>query len=78
MIDRYWSAVHILKNIAEKTVEATIPTVFRISRRKTVMILLIIPLAVMAPPKHIAQITNHIVCNIPAIPRVDTKSLMVA
>ena len=74
MMEIYWSAVQILRNRPEATVEATSPTVRFIKRINTEVMLPNIPLAVMAPPKHIAQIISQIVFIIPLIPRVETRS----
>lgn len=69
----YWSAVTIFKNKPEHTVDATMPTLRFIKRRNTDVRLSSIPLAVMEPPKHMAQMISQIVFIIPAIPRVATK-----
>ena len=70
----YWSAVAIFRKRPEHTVEATTPTVFFINRIKSEVILPNIPLAVIAPPKHIAHKINQTVFIIPDIPRVEIKS----
>ena len=57
----YWSAVARLRNIPEPTVDATTLTVFFMNRTNTEVMLPSIPLAVIAPPKHMAQIMSHIV-----------------
>jgi len=49
------------------------PTLRFIKRRNTDVRLSSIPLAVMEPPKHMAQMISQIVFIIPAIPRVATK-----
>ena len=36
------------------------------------------PLADMAPPKHMAQMISQIVFNMPTMPRVETKLLSVS
>lgn len=72
-MDMYWSAVTIFKNKPEHTVDATMPTLRFIKRRNTDVRLSSIPLAVMEPPKHMAQMISQIVFIIPAIPRVATK-----
>jgi hypothetical protein len=69
----YWSAVTIFKNKPEHTVDATMPTLRFIKRRNTDVRLSSIPLAVMEPPKHMAQMISQIVFIMPAIPRVATK-----
>ena len=51
---------------------------FFIKRKKTEVIVSNIPLDVMAPPKHIAQIINQTVFIIPAMPRVATNELSVS
>ena len=51
---------------------------FFIKRKKTEVIVSNIPLAVMAPPKHIAQIIKQTVFIIPAMPRVETNELSVS
>ena len=64
----YWSAVVRLRNSPEQTVDATTLTLPFMKRTKTEVILPSIPLAVMAPPKHMAQRINkvgqHIVAGI--------------
>ena len=60
MIEIYWSAVQMFRNRPEATVEATSPTVRFAKRINTEVMLPNIPLAVMAPPKHIAQIISQI------------------
>ena len=72
-MDMYWSAVTIFKNKPEHTVDATMPTLRFIKRRNTDVRLSSIPLAVMEPPKHMAQMISQIVFIMPAIPRVATK-----
>ena len=71
----YWSAVARFKNNPEQTVEATILTVFFIKRTKTDVILPSMPLAVIAPPKHMAHKISQIVFIMPAIPLVATSSV---
>lgn len=51
---------------------------FRMKRINTIVKLSSIPVAVIAPPKHMAQIINQIVFIIPAIPRVATRSFKAA
>ena len=70
----YWSAVVRFSNKPEQTVELTSEKVDFIILRKIDVMLSIMPLAVMAPPKHIAQRISHIVLSIPDIPRVAIKS----
>ena len=67
MMLMYWSAVARLRNIPEPTVDATTLTVFFMNRTNTEVMLPSIPLAVIAPPKHMAQIMSHIVFIIPAM-----------
>ena len=78
MMEMYWSAVQIFSVKPENTVEATILARRCIKRIKTEVIVSNMPLAVMAPPKHIAQIISQIVFIIPAIPRVDTKEFNIS
>ena len=66
---------------AEQTVgsgEATTLTVFFIKRTKIEVILPNIPLAVIAPPKHMAHKISQIVFIMPDMPRVAIKSVKTA
>ena len=74
MILIYWSAVARLRNKPEQTVPPTTLTVFFINRTKIEVILPNIPLAVIAPPKHMAHRMSQIVFSIPDMPRVAIKS----
>ena len=74
----YWSAVARLRNIPEPTVDATTLTVLFMNRTNTEVMLPSIPLAVIAPPKHMAQRISHIVFIIPAMPRVAINSVNMA
>ena len=74
MMLMYWSAVARLRNIPEPTVDATTLTVFFMNRTNTEVMLPSIPLAVIAPPKHMAQMMSHTVLSMPAMPRVATSS----
>ena len=78
MMLMYWSAVARLRNIPEPTVDATTLTVFFMNRTNTEVMLPSMPLAVIAPPKHMAQIMSHIVFIIPAMPRVAISSVSMA
>ena len=71
----YWSAVVRLRNSPEQTVDATTLTLPFMKRTKTEVMLPSIPLAVMAPPKHMAQRISQTVFIMPAIPRVETRSV---
>ena len=71
----YWSAVVILRNRPERAVEETIENVDFIMFANIFVMLLSMPLAVIAPPKHMAQRISHIVFIMPCIPLVATKSL---
>lgn len=51
------------------------PTLRFIKRRNTDVRLSSIPLAVMEPPKHMAQMISQIVFIIPAIPRVADQAV---
>ena len=66
MMLMYWSAVARLRNIPEPTVDATTLTVFFMNRTNTEVMLPSIPLAVIAPPKHMAQIMSHITVTLQA------------
>ena len=74
----YWSAVARFKKSPEATVDVTILKVFFMKRTKTDVILPNMPLAVMAPPKHMAQRMSHTVFIMPPIPRVATSSVSMA
>ena len=73
MILMYWSAVARLRNNPEQTVAPTTLTVFFIKRTKIEVILPNIPLAVIAPPKHMAHKISQIVFIMPDMPRVATR-----
>ena len=73
MMEMYWSAVQMFSVRPLTTVEATRLTRRFMKRRKNEVRLSSIPLAVIAPPKHMAQIINQTVFIIPPIPRVATK-----
>ena len=74
MMDRYWSAVQVLKKSPEATVEHTALFGLRTKRTKTSVMLRIIPLADMTPPKHMAHIMSQMVSIMPRIPRVATSA----
>ena len=74
----YWSAVAKFMNKPEHTVDETRLKRFFIKRTKTDVILPSIPLAVMAPPKHMEHSISQIVFVMPAIPRVATSSVRAA
>ena len=78
MMEMYWSAVVMLRNKPEATVEETILTQLLAKRVNTPVILSNIPPAVMAPPKHMAQIINQMVSSMPDMPLVAIKSLISA
>lgn len=73
MIEIYWSAVQRLKKMPAPTVDATAEKVRRTQRRKIAVSDRSMPLPVITPPKHMAQMISQIVFIIPAIPRVATK-----
>ena len=68
----------MFKKIPDMTVADTIPTRFRMNRMNMEVRLSNIPLAVIAPPKHMAQIISQMVFIMPLIPRVVTRSLSIA
>ena len=74
MIEIYWSAVQRLKKMPAPTVEATAEKARRTKRRKTEVSAPSIPLPVITPPKHMAQMMSHTVLSMPAMPRVATSS----
>ena len=74
----YWSAVARLRNSPEPTVDATTLTVLFMNRTNTDVMLPSMPLAVIAPPKHMAQSISQMVFIIPAMPRVATNELSVS
>lgn len=78
MMEMYWSAVVRLRNKPEATVEETILTQLLANRVNKDVILSSIPPAVMAPPKHMAQMMSQIVSSIPDMPRVAINSLISA
>ena len=69
----YWSAVQMFRKRPEKTVDMIMPTRRFMKRRKTAVRLSNMPLAVMAPPKHMAQIMSQMVSIMPDMPRVATR-----
>ena len=71
----YWSAVARFRNNPEHTVDATMLAVFFMKRTNREVMLPSMPLAVMAPPKHMAQMMSQMVFIIPAIPRVAISSV---
>lgn len=73
MMEIYWSAVQMLRNSPDATVDVTSPTVRFIKRRNTEVMLPNIPLAAIAPPKHMAQRISQIVFIMPDMPRVATR-----
>ena len=77
MILIYWSAVVRLRNNPEQTVEATTLTLPFMKRTKTDVMLPSMPLAVIAPPKHMAQSISQTVSIMPAMPRVETRSVSI-
>ena len=68
-----WSAVQMFKDNPDTTVEATMLVRPRMKCKKIRVMLSSMPLADMAPPKHMAQMISQIVFIIPAIPRVETR-----
>lgn len=74
MIDRYWSAVHVLKKRPAPTVEHTALAGLRTKRTKRLVMLLIMLLADITPPKHIAQIISQMVSIMPRMPLVATRA----
>ena len=74
MIEIYWSAVQRLKKIPDPSVEATAEKVRRTNFRKTAVSEPSMPLPVITPPKHMAQMMSHTVLSMPAMPRVATSS----
>ena len=62
----------------DATVDVTSPTVRFIKRRNTEVMLPNIPLAAIAPPKHMAQRISQIVFIMPDMPRVAIKSVKTA
>ena len=73
-----WSPVVRLSNNPELTVVDTSPVRELMRFISTCVRLSSIPLAIIAAPKLMAQIINHTVLSIPAIPPVDTRSLRAA
>ena len=73
MMAMNWSAVQMFKDNPDTTVEATMLVRPRMKCKKIRVILSSMPLADMAPPKHMAQMISQIVFIIPAIPRVETR-----
>ena len=71
----YWSAVARFRNNPEHTVDATMLAVFFMKRTNREVMLPSMSLAVMAPPKHMAQMMSQMVFIIPAIPRVAISSV---
>ena len=63
-----------LKKSPEATVEHTALFGLRTKRTKTSVMLRIIPLADMTPPKHMAHIMSQMVSIMPRIPRVATSA----
>ena len=63
----------MLRNSPDATVDVTSPTVRFIKRRNTEVMLPNIPLAAIAPPKHMAQMISQIVFIMPYMPRVATR-----
>ena len=78
MMLMYWSAVARLRKSPEQTVADTTLTVFFMKRTKSDVMLPSIPLAVIAPPKHMAHNISQMVFIIPDIPRVAIKSVKTA
>ena len=78
MMLMYWSAVARLRNSPEPTVDATTLTVLFMNRTNTDVMLPSMPLAVIAPPKHMAQSISQMVFIIPAMPRVAISSVSMA
>ena len=70
----YWSAVQRLKKRPAPTVEATAEKARRTQRRKIDVSDRSMPLPVITPPKHMAQMMSHTVLSMPAMPRVATSS----
>ena len=77
-MEMYWSAVVILRNKPEATVEETMLTQLLAKRVNTPVMLSNMPPAVMAPPKHMAQMINQMVSSMPDMPLVAIKSLISA
>ena len=73
-----WSEVQMLSDKPETTVEATVLTVPFMKRRNSWVMLPNMPLADMAPPKHMAQMMSQMVFNMPHMPRVETSSFRVS
>ena len=73
MMAMNWSAVQMFKDNPDTTVEATMLVRPRMKCKKIRVMLSSMPLADMAPPKHMAQMISQIVFIIPAIPRVETR-----
>lgn len=76
IMDIYWSAVVMFRNNPEATVEATMLMRVFARRVNTLVMLSSMPPAVIAPPKHIAQMISQIVFIIPDIPLVAIRSLI--
>ena len=74
MIEMYWSAVQRLKKMPAPTVEATAEKARCTKRRKSSVSERSMPLPVITPPKHMAQMMSHTVLSMPAMPRVATSS----
>ena len=72
----YWSAVQVLRNKPDTTVDDTMLTRVLANFVNTFVILSNMPPAVMAPPKHMAQIINQMVSIMPDMPRVAINSLI--
>ena len=66
----------MLRNKPDATVEDTMLTRFLTNLVNTLVMLSNIPPAVMAPPKHMAQIINQMVSIMPDMPRVAINSLI--
>ena len=74
----YWSAVVRFINKPVATVEDTKLTHFLVKRMNTEVMLANMPPAVMAPPKHIAQIMSQMVSIMPDMPRLEINSFISA
>ena len=76
-MERYWSLRQMLQNTPVKTVEATKLKQRRMNFMMSFVMLAIMPLLTMTPPKHMAQIISQMVFIMPPMPRVATSSVSI-
>ena len=76
-MERYWSLRQMLQNTPIKTVEVTKLKQRRMNFMMSFVMLAIMPLPTMTPPKHMAQIISQMVFIMPPMPRVATSSVSI-